>query len=362
MKRPVCEHGFARIGTFARVGRVVTPFFIRANLYHEVVFAEMSGFWSSPYQHKTARPIFELLFCFGKGAKVLWEAECVRIRNVNKPLLVLASNSPRRRELLALGGWMFHIRPADVDESQRPGEAPGEYVLRLAESKARACAATAHADLTIVAADTAVVSGNAIPGTAFPKSEIRGTQPLTPALPRIKSGAGGAEKKEDFGMLVGGKATHQHPKPLLGESPAILGKPRDMAEAEEMLKSLRGRSHQVYTGIAVLRLSDGTLVTDLCITEVPMRACRDDEIEAYVATGDPLDKAGAYAIQNARFHPVEALQGCYASVMGLPLCHLARSLRSLEIAARNDIAAECQSALGYTCPIFSAVLAGEMVG
>ena len=228
---------------------------------------------------------------------------CVRILSVTKPLLVLASNSPRRRELLALGGWMFHTRPADVDESQRPGEAPGEYVLRLAESKARACAKTAHADLIILAADTTVANGN-----------------------------------------------------------AILGKPKDMAEAVEMLKNLRGRSHQVYTGIAVLRLSDGRLVTDLCITDVPMRPYSDNEIDAYVATGDPLDKAGAYAIQNPGFHPVETLQGCYASVMGLPLCHLARSLHKLDIAPRSDIAAECQSALGYACPIFSAVLRGEMVG
>ena len=222
---------------------------------------------------------------------------------MTKPLLVLASNSPRRRELLALGGWMFHTRPADVDESPQPGEAPGAYVLRLAESKARACAESAHTDLTILAADTAVVHGK-----------------------------------------------------------AILGKPKDISEAVEMLKNLRGRSHQVYTGIAVLRLSDGTLVTDLCITDVPMRAYRDDEIEVYVATGDPLDKAGAYAIQNASFHPVETMQGCYASVMGLPLCHLARSLHKLDIASQTDIASAGQSALEYACPISSAVLRGEMVG
>ncbi len=240
---------------------------------------------------------------------------------MNKPLLVLASNSPRRRELLALGGWMFHTRPADVDESQRPGEAPADYVLRLAESKARACAQSAHADLVILAADTTVASGT-----------------------------------------------------------AILGKPKDMAEAVDMLQALRGRSHQVYTGLAVLRMADGYLVTDLCVTDVPMRAYRDDEIEAYVATGDPLDKAGAYAIQNAGFHPVESMQGCYASVMGLPLCHLVRSLQKIDIApcrnrdypapcrnrdypaARGDIAAECQSTLGYACPISAAVLRGEMVG
>jgi septum formation protein len=229
--------------------------------------------------------------------------DCVRIRSVNNPSLVLASNSPRRRELLRLGGWKFQTRPADVDESQKPGEAPGAYVLRLAGSKAQACAGSAQAEEIILAADTAVILGG-----------------------------------------------------------VILGKPKDTADAVEMLKTLRGRSHQVYTGIAVLRFSDGTQVTDLCITDVPMRTYRDDEIEAYAASGDPLDKAGAYAIQNAGFHPVEALQGCYASVMGLPLCHLARSLHKLDIAPGSDIAAECQSHLSYTCPISAAVLRGEMVG
>ena len=229
--------------------------------------------------------------------------ECVRILIMKRHLLVLASNSPRRRELLALGGWMFHTQPANVDESQRPDEPPGTYVLRLAESKARACAESAHADLIVLAADTAVVDGK-----------------------------------------------------------AILGKPKDMAEAVQMLKNLGGHTHQVHTGIAVLRLSDGTLVTDLCITDVPMRPYRADEIDAYVATGDPLDKAGAYAIQNAGFHPVEDMRGCFASVMGLPLCHLTRSLRKFDIAPRSKVAEECQSALGYACPISAAVLRGEMVG
>jgi septum formation protein len=249
---------------------------------------------------------------------ILWEGrakpgdECVRILHVNRPVLVLASASPRRSELLKLGGWEFDTQAAEVDESLRPGEAPGTYVLRLAESKVHAClrqyrsyrcAGSNQADQAILAADTAVVDGE-----------------------------------------------------------AILGKPKDPAEAVAMLQELRGHKHQVQTGIAVLRPGDGCLVTDLCVTEVPMRAYRDVEIEAYVASGDPLDKAGAYAIQNADFHPVESLGGCYASVMGLPLCHLTRSLRKLGIAPTTDIAAECQSALGYACPISSAVLHGEMVG
>lgn len=219
---------------------------------------------------------------------------------MSKPLLVLASNSPRRRQLLALGGWMFHVRPMDVDETPRRNEDPGEYVVRLAESKARACAESAHEDLVILAADTAVVDGK-----------------------------------------------------------TILGKPKSMAEAVEMLKRLRGRTHQVCTGIAVLRMSDGKLLTDLCVTDVPMRDYTDEEIEAYVLTGDPLDKAGAYAIQNARFHPVEQVSGCYASVMGLPLCHVTRTLRTMGIVRRIDVAVECQSTLEYNCPVFPKILEAE---
>lgn len=219
---------------------------------------------------------------------------------MSKPLLVLASNSPRRRQLLALGGWMFHVRAMEVDETPRHGEDPGKYVVRLAESKARACAETAHEDLVLLAADTAVVDGK-----------------------------------------------------------SILGKPKNMAEAVDMLRRLRGRTHQVYTGIAILRMSDETLLTDLCVTDVPMRNYSDEEIEIYVATGDPLDKAGAYAIQHRGFHPVERVSGCYASVMGLPLCHVTRLLRQLDIVRRSDVAAECQSTLEYNCPVFSTILEGE---
>jgi septum formation protein len=220
-----------------------------------------------------------------------------------KPILILASNSPRRRELLALGNWMFHVQPAEVDENQRPGEAPGDYVLRLAESKVRACAARAHSGQTIVAADTTVA-------------------------------------------IDGG----------------ILGKPLSMAEAIAMLGRLRGRNHQVYTGLAVLRMSDGELLTDLCVTDVPMRSYSDEESEAYVLSGDPLDKAGAYGIQHAGFHPVERMEGCFASVMGLPLCHLVRTLRQLDVAPNADVPGECQATLNYQCPISRQVLRGDQIG
>jgi len=222
---------------------------------------------------------------------------------MGQTLLVLASNSPRRRELLALSGWSFHTSPAEVDESQRLAEEPATYVLRLAESKARTCATSAHEDLTILAADTAVVDGK-----------------------------------------------------------AILGKPKDMAEAKEMLQRLRSRTHQVFTGIAVMRMSDGNLGTDLCVTNVPMRAYSEAEIDSYVATGDPLDKAGAYAIQHPNFHPVEMMSGCYASVMGLPLCHLTRTLRHFNIFPKTNLSADCQSSLEYICSISAAVLRGEQAG
>jgi len=214
-------------------------------------------------------------------------------------MLVLASNSPRRRQLLALADWMFSVSVADVDESLRANESPTDYVLRLAETKA--CAIAAHADQIILAADTAVVDGN-----------------------------------------------------------DILGKPKDMADALAMLTRLRGHTHQVYTGVAMLRLSDGLLLKELCITDVPIRDYSDDETNAYVQTGDPLDKAGAYAIQHPRFRPVAGMSGCYASVMGLPMCHVIRMMRKMEISPRADVPVNCQTLLEYQCPVSRAILSGAM--
>jgi MAF protein len=217
--------------------------------------------------------------------------------------MVLASNSPRRRDLLALSGWKFLVRPAEVDEKQTPGEVAEAYVMRLAQAKAKACADSSDDIPTILAADTAVIEGN-----------------------------------------------------------TILGKPKDVAEAREMLLRLRGRTHQVYTGIALLKVNDGCLVTDLCITNVPLRTYSDMEMETYIQSGDPFDKAGGYAIQHPQFHPVESMQGCYASVMGLPLCHLERSMQKMGLTQLNDIPGDCQAYLGYTCPIFAEVLRGGQVG
>jgi len=218
-----------------------------------------------------------------------------------KNILILASNSPRRRQLLSLGGWTYSVAVADVDESLHPGEAPGDYVLRLAESKARKSAENAPPASVVLAADTAVVDG------------------------------------ED-----------------------ILGKPLDEKDATRMLKRLHGHTHQVYTGLALLRVSDGHTLTDLTITDVPMRAYNDEEIDTYVQTGDPLDKAGAYAIQHPDFHPVENLMGCFASVMGLPLCRLTCLLGQFDIFPEADVGLHCQSELQYDCPVSNAILRGAL--
>ena len=217
------------------------------------------------------------------------------------PVLLLASNSPRRRQLLALADWMFSVSVADTDESQHPNESPADYVLRLAEAKARTVVTQARKDQIILAADTAVIDGS-----------------------------------------------------------DILGKPKDMAGAVAMLTRLRGHTHQVYTGVALLRVSDGLLLKDLCVTDVPMRDYSDEEIQAYVQTGDPLDKAGAYAIQHPDFHPVADMSGCYASVMGLPMCHVVRMMRQLEISPRANVPVNCQTLLEYHCPVSGAILSGAM--
>ena len=216
-----------------------------------------------------------------------------------RPRLILASNSPRRKELLAHTGLAFEIIVSDADESLLPHETPEEYVRRLAEAKARASSTRAEGGQVIVAADTSVVDGN-----------------------------------------------------------SILGKPANPSEAKRMLRQLRGHVHQVYTGIAALRVRDGVLLTDVCVTDVPMRDYSDAEIEAYVATGDPLDKAGAYAIQHPNFQPVASMSGCFASVMGLPLCHVTRLLRQMELPPLKNVPMECQKFLNYACPVFADVLKG----
>lgn len=217
---------------------------------------------------------------------------------MNRPL-ILASASPRRRQLLALGGWAFETRPAQADETPLPNERVEDFVRRLSELKARTAAQGVAGPALVIGSDTTVV--------------------------------------------IDGQ---------------ILNKPADAAEARAMLRQLRGRTHEVLTALTVLETATDAAHTDLARSRVPMRAYTAEEIEAYVATGDPFDKAGAYAIQHPAFQPVDRARfvDCFANVMGLPLCHLLRRLRRLGLEARADLPAECQKFIPYSCPVFKTIL------
>jgi septum formation protein len=198
--------------------------------------------------------------------------------------------------MLSWTGWSFVISPADVDESPLPNESARSYVERLAQEKMEAVHSLLQEGQVSVAADTIVVDNG-----------------------------------------------------------SLLGKPRHAVEARTMLRQLRGRVHQVMTALALYDPVADQIVTDLCCADVKMRAYSDEEIEEYIASGDPLDKAGAYAIQNPGFHPVDEFNQCFACVMGLPLCHLGRSLRQLGVAAQVDIPVVCQENLGYACPVWQEI-------
>jgi len=212
--------------------------------------------------------------------------------------LILASASPRRRRLLSLLGVPFVAIAAEVDERAREGENARALVRRLSLAKARAVARIHSPECPIVAADTVVVLDS-----------------------------------------------------------EVLGKPANPAEAVTMLQRLRGRGHLVLSGVAVLDPASGRAVSELAETVVWMRPYGEEELARYVASGDPLDKAGAYAIQHRDFNPVERVEGCYASVMGLPLCHLVRALRGLGLTPPADVPRACQEFTGHDCPLAEEILA-----
>jgi|CXWL01.1.fsa_nt_gi septum formation protein len=176
---------------------------------------------------------------------------------MSRPRLVLASGSPRRRDLLAALGLSFTVRPADLDESQLPGEDPEAYVLRLARDKARADARPGE---LVLAADTTVV--------------------------------------------------------LAGE---VLGKPADADEAAAMLRRLAGQTHRVLSGIALFDASADRMAAAVDRTEVEITSMSDSEIAWYVATGEPMDKAGAYAAQGLGSLFVGRVRGNHYNVVGLPV-------------------------------------------
>ena len=216
--------------------------------------------------------------------------------------IILASSSPRRRELIAWMNIPYEVISANIDESLQIGELPINHVRRLAREKAEKIFHDTRSTSLILAADTIVI-------------------------------------KDD----------------------CILGKPRDRIHATEMLQDLKGKIHQVVTAICIIQ-PDGKMMQDLCISNVQMREYSDQEILNYVTSGDPMDKAGAYAIQNGSFNPVTEFYGCFASVMGFPFCHIERNLRKIDGYNCVPTADVCQNNLCYSCSIFSRVLDGEDIG
>ena len=191
-------------------------------------------------------------------------------------MLVLASASPRRRELLAQAGFSFTVHPAHVPEDPFPGEEPIAYVTRLAREKAEAV--------------------------------FRELSSREPGSPHMVLGA-------DTTVTIDGH---------------ILGKPEDPADAARMLRLLSGRSHHVITGVAVVAAGSTQVAAE--VTGVRFLSLSDEEIASYVATGEPMDKAGAYAIQGRAARWIPRIEGCYFNVVGLPLALVSSLLEPLTIA------------------------------
>jgi len=197
----------------------------------------------------------------------------------NLPMLVLASASPRRRELLTQAGFDFEVYPAHIPEAPTPGEEPIAYATRLAREKAQtvfhqlSTDPEKRADLTVLGADTVV-------------------------------------------------ALDDH----------LLGKPEDAADAARMLRLLSGRTHRVVTGIAVVTAENAESAAE--VTLVSFNTLSSEEIDAYIASGEPMDKAGAYAIQGRAARWIPRIEGCYFNVVGLPIARVAALLESAALPTR----------------------------
>lgn len=194
--------------------------------------------------------------------------------------MILASQSPRRRELLGQMGFSFTVRPAKGEELPHPELTPAQLVEELARQKALEVSAEAEADDVVVAADTVVA--------------------------------------------IDGK---------------VLGKPHDKVHAAQMLSALSGREHTVYTGVAVKR--GETLLVEYEATQVRFRPLTEREIDLYIQTGEPMDKAGSYGIQGYGALLVEGIRGDYFNVVGLPICRLGRMLAQVGEDALAQCAQKC---------------------
>jgi len=213
--------------------------------------------------------------------------------------LILASASPRRRELLSRLDVDFLVRPSNVNEDPLPGESPLQTQHRITREKARA------AERGLATRDWQA--------NQSPISKLH--SPVIIAC--------------DTTVLLDG---------------AMLNKPADANEARDMLRKLRGRVHAVQSAIVIRRDDDEQV--DIVTSQVAMRDYSDREIETYIATGDAFDKAGSYAVQHEHFKPVREIRGCPLNVIGLSLCHLRARLPRLP-----DCAVVCASYFGKACPI-----------
>ncbi len=187
--------------------------------------------------------------------------------------LVLASTSPRRAEILRNAGFVFDVFPTHTDETQRPGENAEDYVRRIAQAKAHA----AREQLRTTGEPTIVIAADTV-------------------------------------VLAEGQ---------------LLTKPQDVADARRMLRMMSGKSHELLTGLAVLRIPEGAETQHIEKTHVDLLLISDDEIESYLRTGESFDKAGAYGIQGIAGRFVSRIDGCYFNVMGLPLSRVWRAIREL---------------------------------
>ena len=216
--------------------------------------------------------------------------------------LILASQSPRRRELIKLLGYPVRVMSADVDESLVTEPDPAINVIGTARLKAVKIAeqwrqSSGNGDVVILAADTTVaLAGN------------------------------------------------------------MLGKPVDTADARHMLKALRNRSHEVHTGVVLMALGMEREVSGVNTAVVTMRDYSETEIETYIASGDPMDKAGAYAIQHPAFRPVARLDGCFTGVMGLSVCHLLHLFAQLDLTMQADLTAVTTAHQQFPCLLLDEIV------
>jgi len=188
----------------------------------------------------------------------------------SKALFILASESPRRREILKSVGLKFKIVPAHVNEDYLAGESPREHVQRLSYNKAMAVA------------------------TLYPKAWVLGADTI---------------------VVINGN---------------ILGKPKDKAQAKKMLKQLSGREHKVFTGFTIANIAGKAFSTKVVQSAVRFKTISPEELDWYIACDEPYDKAGGYAIQGKGAYFIQSIRGSYTNVIGLPLCEVLEELKKFE--------------------------------